>query len=327
MKALSQFELTITSAALLAACGGSQPPIGAPGATPQSRAIATRTERGGSWMLPQAKSADLLYVANGSDVIVFSYPAGKVIGTLKGFDANTGECVDAARDIYIGNYKPVSFDEYAHGGTKRIGRLNLKGTGPGACAVDPTTGDVAVVGGSPSVDIFERGKPEPTVVKVRLLVYAQSVAYDGKGNLFVDGLKTFSKGQLVLAMLPKGGDHFLEVTVDHPFNSESTLQWNGDDLLAEAYVPAGHRKLKPILARYSVNGAKANRIGVLQLSTTYLVLQFLVQGKTLVISNWPKGPQQREVLFDKYPHGGVPTMVLTKDLTNPRGVAVSLAPH
>jgi len=40
------------ASALLAACGGSQQPIGTPGAMPQSRAIATRAERGGSWMLP-----------------------------------------------------------------------------------------------------------------------------------------------------------------------------------------------------------------------------------------------------------------------------------
>jgi len=43
------------AAAMLAACGGSQPPIGAPGAMPQSRAIVTHASRGGSWMLPEAK--------------------------------------------------------------------------------------------------------------------------------------------------------------------------------------------------------------------------------------------------------------------------------
>jgi len=35
----SGLALSISAAALLAACGGSQPPIGAPGAMPQSRAI------------------------------------------------------------------------------------------------------------------------------------------------------------------------------------------------------------------------------------------------------------------------------------------------
>jgi hypothetical protein len=39
---------------MLAGCGGSQTPIGALGAMPQRRAIATHAERGKSWMLPEA---------------------------------------------------------------------------------------------------------------------------------------------------------------------------------------------------------------------------------------------------------------------------------
>lgn len=38
--------------ASLAGCGGSQPPIGAPGGMPQSRTITTHVERGGAWMAP-----------------------------------------------------------------------------------------------------------------------------------------------------------------------------------------------------------------------------------------------------------------------------------
>ena len=52
----------IGAAALFAGCGGSQPPIGALGAMPQSSAIAEHATRGESWMLPEAKSEDLLYV-------------------------------------------------------------------------------------------------------------------------------------------------------------------------------------------------------------------------------------------------------------------------
>ena len=38
-------------------CGGSQPPIGAPGAIAQSHATATYATRGGSWMLPSGSGA------------------------------------------------------------------------------------------------------------------------------------------------------------------------------------------------------------------------------------------------------------------------------
>ena len=93
------------AAAILAGCGGSQPPIGAPGAMLQSRAIPTQTAHGGSWMLPEAKGEDLLYVASSrSDqysVSVFSYRSGKLVGQLKGFsDYVSGLCSDSAGDVF-----------------------------------------------------------------------------------------------------------------------------------------------------------------------------------------------------------------------------------
>ena len=61
-------------AAMLSGCGGSQPPIGQPGAMPQTSAFATHADRGKSWMLPEANADDLLYVADeGVGIIVYSY--------------------------------------------------------------------------------------------------------------------------------------------------------------------------------------------------------------------------------------------------------------
>src|ERR1700734_1697106 len=92
------------AAALLAGCGGSQPPIGAPGAVPQRRAIATHAERGGSWMLPEAKGKDLLYVSSDSNgsVDVYSYPQLKRVGKLSRLNsAAAGECIDKMGDVFI----------------------------------------------------------------------------------------------------------------------------------------------------------------------------------------------------------------------------------
>jgi hypothetical protein len=67
--------------AALVGCGGSQPPIGAPGAMPQGYAVATHADRGKSWMLSEAKSEDLLYVsAYVNHVYVYSYPKGNSSG-------------------------------------------------------------------------------------------------------------------------------------------------------------------------------------------------------------------------------------------------------
>ncbi len=80
----------------LAGCGGSQPPIGTPGAVPQAPAIAAHVDAGKSWMLPQAQGkTTLLYVSLGVHRVgVFDYDTGKRVGTLSGFDDPYGGCVD-----------------------------------------------------------------------------------------------------------------------------------------------------------------------------------------------------------------------------------------
>jgi hypothetical protein len=82
------------AAAMLAGCGGSQPPIGATGAMPQTSAVATHADRGKSWMLPEATSQDLLYVTNYYYTSVYSYPTLKLVGVLKDFKSTVGDCVE-----------------------------------------------------------------------------------------------------------------------------------------------------------------------------------------------------------------------------------------
>src|SRR5579871_4708173 len=105
--------------ATLAGCGGSQLPIGAPGTMPQSHAIARRAERGGSWMLRDATSQALLYVSDNRTVTVYSYPRGRLEGTLRGFYISSGECVDPKGHVFITNFGTSQIFEYAHGATKR----------------------------------------------------------------------------------------------------------------------------------------------------------------------------------------------------------------
>ena len=126
---------------MLAGCGGSQPPIGAPGATSYGapRHIAAHPAPAtakGAW------SGDLLYVATGGDVYVLSYPSGKVVGRLG---------VDARQPVFrqTGNVFVVQGEtivEYSHRG-KLLQTLPTYDV-PQSCSVDPTTGNLAV----PTVD-------------------------------------------------------------------------------------------------------------------------------------------------------------------------------
>jgi hypothetical protein len=53
---LRRYAVIAVAVAFLQGCSGSQPPIGAPGAMPQSRAVGTQADRSRSWTLPKAKS-------------------------------------------------------------------------------------------------------------------------------------------------------------------------------------------------------------------------------------------------------------------------------
>src|SRR5580700_4427081 len=179
-----------TTGAMLVGCGGSQPPIGAPGAMPRSSAIATHAAHRTSWMLPEAKSEDLLYVSDTflGDVFVFSYQKHNQVGDLTGLNA-AGLCVDAKSNIFVTNTYPKQVLEYAHGGTQPIRILENAGNAPGACSVDPTTGNLAVSSfkGPDLLLVYKRARGTPKVYTDPDMAYMFFCAYDDKGNLFLDG--------------------------------------------------------------------------------------------------------------------------------------------
>jgi hypothetical protein len=127
---------SISAAALLGACGGSQPPTGAPAALPQSSAIKTRDNRAGLRMPPgptaghsadYAATGPLLYVTNSNPVYndVTVYHAGAKdpapIATISdGLNGPAGDCLDSKGTLYITN-EPINYGgsivEYALGKT------------------------------------------------------------------------------------------------------------------------------------------------------------------------------------------------------------------
>ncbi len=153
--------------AIVSGCGGSQTQTNAlvPG---QSNAATAELGRlgVGSSMAADAQSSDLLYVADAKDgsVHVYSYPAGKPQGRLLDVRANA-LCAGKNGDVFAPAGNEVL--RYAHGGTRPIAVLHDPlGTAPQFCAVDSTTGNLAVSGGSATqsgVAIYAAAKGGPTI--------------------------------------------------------------------------------------------------------------------------------------------------------------------
>jgi hypothetical protein len=311
------------AAAMLAGCGGSQPSIGAPGAMPQTSAIATRAERGKSWMLPEAKNEDLLYVtipgeSSSGTVEIFSYPAGNQVGELSLYASEL--CSDTAGNVFItqglraDSYSTIF--EYKHGGTQPIATLSDAYKGALGCSVDPATGNLAVANtggfdGTGNVLVYPNATGTPTVYQTPF--QAEYCGYDGNSDLFAIGYEPGgSKGSYPLTELAKGGSKFANVTLDKPVKLADGVQWDGKYLVAgDGTNNVNNGRLQ----RYAIKGnhgisVKGMRLGVEAFS-------FFIQGSTVLVpSNGGK------VWFLSYPGGG-----REKSLTvnGPSAVTVSIA--
>ena len=190
----------------------------------------------------EATTSDLLYITNYSNVLVFTYPQGKLVGTLKGFYSAVGECVDGHGDVFITNFKPVTVYEYAHGGKKPIAEFPTKKAGTVGCAINPVNGDLAITGQTSYVEIFKGAKGKPIIMRDKGMQFGQFCADDDKGDLFFDGLADGDKKNR-LSELPSGGSSFIGLKTDFRIDSEASIQWDGRHLTALVYAKGGKPRL------------------------------------------------------------------------------------
>lgn len=190
-------------------------------------------DRQRSWMSRDATTQRLLYVSDQqtNDVYVFSYPKGKLVGTLTGFDAPYGQCADKSGNVFIAEFGGSDVVEYAHGGSTRIKTLAVPEQYPIGCSVDPKTGNLALAtfasgGGPGAVFIFRHAKGTPTEYSSPNLYYYFPPTYDDRGNLFVEAEAPSSGGSHVVE-LPDGGDKLKEIYLNVTINYPGGAQWDG----------------------------------------------------------------------------------------------------
>jgi hypothetical protein len=317
MENLARFAISIGVAALFAGCARSQLPVGAPGAMSQSRSPAVRYDHQGSWMAPGARKDDLLYITNADDnVTVYSYPKGRLVGTLDGFYNAQAECVDKAGDVFISSNNDT-VTEYRHAGTKPIRTLTFPGYFAGGCASDPKTGNLAVAWienfyGYVGVYTDATGSPKLYESPNMLLAYC---AYDDAGNLFVDGF-AYASGLLQLAELPKNGNRLETIKLNETIFAAGPVQWDGK------YLAVGDNETEKIY-QFLIAGKSGNRQGTTSLGGAQNISQWWIE-KDKVIGSSRQSPYV--TWYWKYPAGGSPTKTLSlKGVDAPYAAVVSKA--
>jgi hypothetical protein len=314
---------------LLTGCGGPQPPIGAPVLILQSHVTSAHAGRK-SWMLAEAKSDDLLYAPGGCDgTCVISY-SGKVVGSIAGSAVQA--CSDKFGDVFLTGEPTIS--EYAHGGTTPIVTLTLPGQYPmvGGCAVDPNSGDLAVVyfcsGCGPSVAVFPPSGGTPKSYQADFDI--QFCGYDNRGNLFVNG---YANSGLGFAELPKGSSSFTDITIDPALQGWPwQVQWDGSYITYEV-AGSAHSYYGMTIYRLKVSGSAATVVSETDFKgVTRTAAQSWIQGDRIFVPYGIRGDAAAKTRIGvwRYPSGGRP-LESFKHLSNPRptfqAVTVSVAPR
>ena len=172
--------------ALLAACGGSQPPIGAPGVMPQTSTITTQDT-------PYVHSVPLLYVTNSSsynDVKVY-HANGKDPSSIEvisdGLESPVGDCLDGDGTLYVVNEPagPGWVTEFPTGKTEASKVIKNGINTPAFCAID-SDGDLWVTNiGGQNVTEYQKGSTKPHAVITDGMFYPDGIAIDRSGNMYV----------------------------------------------------------------------------------------------------------------------------------------------
>jgi len=221
MKSLGfrRYVVSCVAAAMLAGCGGPQPPIGAPGVMSQTSELATHADRGKSWMFPGAKEltykaeAPLLYVTNSTatynDVRIYRAEENgpNPLATISnGIENPPGACVDSQGTLYVTNEpsdSPGWVSEYPLGKTTPSVIIKDGINTPAFCAID-AKGNLWVTNiGLDDVAEYAEGEKKPHTVLTEGLTFPDGIAIGRSGDLYIGNLEPPS-GSNVQVFTPGG---------------------------------------------------------------------------------------------------------------------------
>lgn len=287
---------------LLVGCVGAALPFN--GSSPGERTV-----RG------DGKRQMLLYVADETLARVYSYPRGKLVGTLQQSSWIEGLCANAhTGDVFFVEINEVV--EYSHGGSTPVETLPIPGSGfAQSCAVDANSGDLAVTSENPTLYIFPNGSGMPQEYNdLPGITGSGTVVYDGKSNLFVAG--GYRSAPFALDEVSQSGavgSISLPYTKTTP-SANGGIQWDGKHIV----VGDGQQTVYV----FNISKRTGTLAGQVTLDDSSNVVGMTLHGDRLVV---PNDDQRGHVRIYAYPAGGKPVKTLTGFLLT-YGAVVSVPP-
>ncbi|HEX3672007.1 MAG TPA: hypothetical protein VHT92_09945 [Candidatus Cybelea sp.] len=265
----------------------------------------------------------LLYVSDTgpSDVYIYTWPGGKQTGKLTGLASPTGVCNDSSGNIWVVESRAAEVVKFAHGGTKKLATVSApyaqRLTG---CAVDPTTGNLAVAdiggaAGSGGIYVWAKAQGKATEYSSSQILEAFFCGYDASGNLFCDGVnKSYA---FTLVELASGASKLQVVQTNGAIAYPGGVAWDGQYLaVGDQAYQNGHESA---VYQLTISGSNATVHGTTVLDGSCDALQFAIKGGNLAAPDACKNNAK----FYKYPAGGSATVTLS-GFQYPVAAAVSI---
>lgn len=320
----------VFTCAMLCACG----------APPFDTAQGVEQPLNGSQAVLPASSfgGDLLYVTNAKKlgpnkyvglIEVLTFPQGKPYATIHLHGFANGLCTDASGNVWAvaGEKHDWQAYEYAHGGTTPILRIRIKNAHSYAegCAIDPGSGDLAVLTGAyegsgiRSYAYIWKGAKPGKPASYPLTFTPAACAYDATGNLFIDGW-IGSTVFFALDKLAKGSNAVMKVAIDKAlYGYPGGVEWDGTYIDA---VSVSRKSHGTAIFQMQVSGYSAHVAGIVRPKSLYYSTPFYLTGGFVVGSSGSSG---QDVAYWSYPGGGKPIATLDTLQYGIHGVAVSVA--
>ena len=273
-------------------------------------------------------SGDLLYIAHSGHhrfhglLSVLTFPQGKLVSTIPIRRFATGICSDTSGNVWIivadDNHRTAY--EYAHGGTTPIATIHILHSRSGnACAIDPTSGNLAIITGDRLgrnfADVYA-GAREGKPASYQIPFTPTACIYDDGGNLFVDG----AHGSTIffkLGELAKDANAFTNVTLNKAASwYPGGLQWDGKYLaLVEPFRQQG-----PSIYRIKIAGSVGDVVGAVHLDTLWSGSPLAIGDGTAVAT----ADEGNVVAQWRYPAGGKRIKTLVQYEYGVGGLAISV---
>lgn len=300
LKRRARGVLAASAILVLAGCATAQP-LALPGSLQDGRAAS------------RATSGDLIYAtaADGKNIYIFSYPDGKLVRKIAppaGTIALQGLCTDTSGNVFVTSLaKPPKSGvaaghvyEYARDSSKILKTLTFNRARPFGCSVDAKTGTLAVStvglasGGSGELETFTHGSYYGTTYGSYDIQNYYYCAYDGSGNLFVNGQGTGT--QMYVDELKAGSKALAQISLNKyvSVSGMGQLQWDGSHLALEDLTAGA-------IYRLSVSGSDAKVVGTSRLDGWNGASLSAIAGASVIV---PTGASGTSIGFWKYPAGG-----------------------